>query len=62
MLKKRVEIIPNTNVRPTDLIGATFTIVGAINTEKPMTVVTADKRTATPVDLRHFQNCMFVQI
>ena len=45
-----MEIIPSTKVNPTDLIGAMSTIVGAINTENPITVVTADSRTATPVD------------
>ena len=47
----RVERIPTTRVRPTERIGAMVTICGAIRTENPTTVVNADKKTATPVEL-----------
>ena len=43
--------MPATNVIPTDLIGIIETILGKIRTEKPIMVVTADTRTATPVVL-----------
>ena len=51
MLNTSVDAIPRTRVTPTDLIGATVTICGAIKTENPITVVMADKNTATPVEL-----------
>ena len=43
--------MPRTNVTPTDLIGDTVTICGAISTENPTTVVIAERKTATPVEL-----------
>ncbi len=51
MLNTRVEAIPSTKVIPTDLIGATVTICGAMRTENPITVVIAESKTATPVEL-----------
>ena len=45
-----VERIPTTSVRPTERIGAMFTMFGAIRTEKPTIVVSAERKTATPVE------------
>ena len=39
-----------TKVRPTERIGVIGTIDGAINTEKPIIVVIAERNTATPVE------------
>ena len=51
MLRSSVEDIPKTKVTPTERIGDTVTIWGAINTENPIIVVTAEIKTATPVEL-----------
>ena len=51
MLSTNVDAIPSTSVTPTERIGATVTICGAISTEKPITVVIAERKTATPVEL-----------
>ena len=48
--KINVETIPITNVSPTERIGVIGTIEGAINTEKPIIVVIAERKTATPVE------------
>ena len=50
MLNTSVERIPMTRVIPTDRIGEIGTIIGAMRTEKPMTVVIAERNTATPVE------------
>ena len=45
----KVATIPATSVLPTERIGIIDTMFGRISTEKPMIVVTADTKTATPV-------------
>ena len=51
MLRTSVEAIPKTKVTPTERIGDTVTIWGAISTENPIIVVMAERNTATPVEL-----------
>ena len=50
MLKISVEVMPMTRVIPTERIGDTVTIIGAMSTENPITVVMAERNTATPVE------------
>jgi hypothetical protein len=50
ILKINVEKMPMHKVTPTERIGDTDTICGAMRTEKPTIVVKAERNTATPVE------------
>ena len=50
ILRTKVEKIPITSVIPTERIGDMGTIAGAMSTENPTIVVSAERNTATPVE------------